>query len=72
MIDVDLTATPRVVIRDLPLPFSDLDASLCGSEGIKVFKGSQFYFYESAMTLAASKMAPFSQNITPAMMGCQE
>lgn len=72
MRDVDLTATPRVVTRDVPLPFSDIDAGLCGPGGINVFKGSQYCHYESAMTLAASRIAPMPLNITSAMMGCQD
>ncbi|XP_023251217.1 hemopexin [Seriola lalandi dorsalis] len=72
MRDVDLTATPRVVTRDVPLPVSDIDAGYCGSDGVKIFKGSQFYHYESPMILAMGKIAPELHNITPEMMGCQE
>uniref|UniRef100_A0A3Q0SMM0 Hemopexin n=1 Tax=Amphilophus citrinellus TaxID=61819 RepID=A0A3Q0SMM0_AMPCI len=72
MRDVDLTATPRVITRDVSLPLSDIDAGLCGPDGIKVFKGSQYYFYESPMALATSRIAPFAQNITSEMMGCQD
>ncbi|XP_070786476.1 hemopexin [Enoplosus armatus] len=70
--DVDLTATPRVVTRDVSLPLSDIDAALCSPEGVKVFKGSQYYQYESALTLAASRIAPVPLNITSALMGCQD
>lgn len=72
MIDVDLTATPRVVTQEQSLFLENVDAGLCGPEGIKLFKGSQFYNYESAKTLAASRIAPVPQNITSAMMGCQD
>ncbi|XP_040888046.1 hemopexin [Toxotes jaculatrix] len=72
MLDVDLTATPRVVTRDVSVPVSDIDAGLCGSDGVKVFKGSQYYRYESATTLAASRIAPEPLNITSAMLGCQD
>lgn len=72
MLDVDLTATPRTVARDLPLPLSDFDAAHCGPEGINVFKGSQYYHYESPMTLAMSRIAPVPQNINNAMMGCED
>ncbi len=70
--DVDLTATPRVVTRDLLMPLSEIDAGLCSSEGIKLFKGSQYYQYESVMTLTSSKIAPLAHDITSAMMGCQD
>ncbi|XP_070711535.1 hemopexin [Pempheris klunzingeri] len=69
---VDLTATPRTVTEDLPLPLSDIDAALCSAEGIKVYKGSQYYEYESPMLLAMSRIAPVPHNITSGMMGCQE
>ncbi|KAF3706355.1 Hemopexin [Channa argus] len=72
MREVDLTATPRVVTQDLPLPLSDIDAGLCGPEGIHLFKGGLYYHYESPMTLALSRIAPFPQNITSAMLGCQD
>ncbi|XP_015233505.1 PREDICTED: hemopexin-like isoform X2 [Cyprinodon variegatus] len=72
MRNIDLTATPRVIDRELPLPLSDIDAGLCGENGINLFKGSQFYHYESAMILAAGRIAPQPQAITSAMMGCQD
>ncbi|XP_044044147.1 hemopexin [Siniperca chuatsi] len=70
--DVDLTATPRVVTRDLPLPLSDIDAAMCNSGGVNLFKGSQYYHYESAATLILSRIAPMPQKITSAMLGCQD
>ncbi|XP_047432432.1 hemopexin [Mugil cephalus] len=72
MKDVDLTATPRAVTRDLPLPLSDIDAGLCDSDGVKVFKGSQYYDYKSPMILAMGRIAPHPQPITSAMMGCKD
>lgn len=72
MRDVVLTATPRVIAKDLPLPLSDIDAGLCGADGIKLFKGSQYYLYESPQILAGSRIAPQPANITSAMMGCKD
>ncbi|XP_034007095.1 hemopexin [Trematomus bernacchii] len=69
---VDLSATPRVVIQERPLPFSGIDAALCSAEGINVFKGATYYHYESPMTLAMSRIAPEPLNVTRAMMGCEE
>lgn len=70
--DVDLTATPRVVTLDLPLPLSDIDAALCGAEGINLFKGSEYYSYESTKILSTGRIALNPQKITSAMMGCQD
>ncbi|XP_061539489.1 hemopexin isoform X2 [Phycodurus eques] len=70
--DVDLSATPRAVTRDFPLPFSDVDAALCSQEGVDVFKGPSYYHYDNAFTLAVTRIAPVPEKITPAMMGCQE
>uniref|UniRef100_UPI0037E82D5B hemopexin n=1 Tax=Semicossyphus pulcher TaxID=241346 RepID=UPI0037E82D5B len=70
--DVDLTATPRVANEGWPLPLPGIDAGRCGPEGIEVFKGSQYYKYKSAMTLAASRIAPQPLDITSGMMGCQD
>ncbi|KAM3585261.1 uncharacterized protein V6R79_012378 [Siganus canaliculatus] len=72
MRNVDLTATPRVVNQEYPLALTDIDAGFCSAEGIKVFKGSQFYQYASAMTLATSRAAPFAEPITSAMFGCED
>lgn len=72
MLDVDLTATPRVVTQDLPLPLSDIDAGLCGPQGVQLFKGSHYYHYDSITLLAGSRLAPVAHNITSKMMGCQE
>ncbi len=72
MVDIDLTATPRVVTRDVPLPLSDIDAAHCGPDGVYIFKGSQYYHYESPMIMAMSKIAPVPQDITSEMMGCED
>lgn len=72
LLDVDLTATPRTVTRSLPLPLSDIDAAHCSSEGIKLFKGSQYYEYESPMIMAMSRIAPIPHNINSEMMGCED
>ncbi|XP_010788340.1 hemopexin [Notothenia coriiceps] len=69
---IDLSATPRAVTQERPLPFSDIDAALCSAEGINVFKGATYYNYESPMTLAMSRIAPEPLNVTRAMMGCEE
>lgn len=69
---VDLTATPRAETQVVPMPLSDIDAARCSAEGIHLFKGSQYYNYESPMMLALSKIAPVPQNITKAMIGCEE
>uniref|UniRef100_A0A7N8YIA3 Hemopexin n=1 Tax=Mastacembelus armatus TaxID=205130 RepID=A0A7N8YIA3_9TELE len=70
--DVDLNATPRVVTRELPLPFPHIDAALCRPQGVDVFEGSQYYHYENVLKMAMSRMAPVPLDITPAMMGCIE
>ncbi|XP_017288315.2 hemopexin [Kryptolebias marmoratus] len=72
MRDVDLTATPRIIVQDRPLPLSDIDAGLCGADGIKLFKGSQYYSYESPMILAMGRIAPRPAHITSAMMACED
>ncbi|XP_029942057.1 hemopexin [Salarias fasciatus] len=70
--DVDLTATPRVIQRDLPLPLVGIDASLCGADGVKIFKGSHYYHYESTRTLSTARIAPEPLPIIPALMGCDD
>uniref|UniRef100_A0A3P8W2A9 Hemopexin n=1 Tax=Cynoglossus semilaevis TaxID=244447 RepID=A0A3P8W2A9_CYNSE len=71
MLRIDLTATPRVVNEDFPLPLFELDAGFCGPNGINVFKGSHYYEYKSPMLFALSKMVPRPLDITPEMMGCE-
>ncbi|CAN9498389.1 unnamed protein product [Ophioblennius macclurei] len=72
MRDVDLTATPRVISSEVPLPLSDIDAALCGPDGIKIIKGSQYYHYESTMVFKMGRIAPQPLPITSAMMGCED
>lgn len=71
MRDVDLTATPRVINRDVPLPISPIDAALCGADGINLFKGSEYYNYESAMILAMGRIRAIPKPVTSAMIGCE-
>ncbi|XP_051915209.1 hemopexin [Hippocampus zosterae] len=70
--DINLLATPRAVTRDFPLPFSGLDAALCGADGVRVFKGPSYFHYESAFTLSTARIAPVAEKITHANMGCRE
>uniref|UniRef100_A0A665T4C5 Hemopexin n=1 Tax=Echeneis naucrates TaxID=173247 RepID=A0A665T4C5_ECHNA len=72
MHNVDLTATPRVVKQSFPLPITGIDAVQCSEGGVFVFKGSQYYEYESAMTMAMSRIAAIPNNITSEMMGCED
>ncbi|CAL9698588.1 unnamed protein product [Knipowitschia caucasica] len=61
---VDLTATPRVSLQDTPLPLSNIDAAHCGSDGIKVYKGGEYYEFGSPMLLAGSRMTPRPRSIS--------
>ncbi|XP_028321159.1 hemopexin [Gouania willdenowi] len=72
MHDVDLEATPRVVASNATLPLSDLDGALCGADGVKVFKGSHYYHYDSPKVFTMSRIAPQPLPVTAAMMGCQD
>ncbi|XP_068446515.1 hemopexin-like [Clinocottus analis] len=73
MSDVNLAATPRVVgDRPVPLPMSDIDATLCNAEGIYLFAGAQYYHYETPMILGMSRMAPRPLPVTNAILGCED
>ncbi|XP_034533930.1 hemopexin isoform X2 [Notolabrus celidotus] len=72
LLDVDLTATPRSVTQEMPIPLSDIDAGFCGPQGVAVFKGSQYYKYQTAMLLASSRIIPRPHIITSEMMGCRD
>lgn len=72
LLDVDLTATPRVVTESPPLPLSDIDAGLCGKDGINLFKGSHYYHYEDVRVLTTGRIAPVPLDITSEMLGCQD
>uniref|UniRef100_A0A4W5NI76 Hemopexin n=1 Tax=Hucho hucho TaxID=62062 RepID=A0A4W5NI76_9TELE len=72
MYDIDLSATPRTVAREAPLPISGIEAGMCGPDGIKVFVGSEYYHYETPRILAFSRIRPEPKTITPDMMGCVE
>ncbi|XP_072318714.1 hemopexin [Eucyclogobius newberryi] len=68
---IDLSATPRVVLRDLPLPLSNIDAAHCSSDGIRLYQGAVYYEYESPMILAASRIAPRPQKIPAQLFKCE-
>ncbi|KAM9328454.1 hemopexin [Pholidichthys leucotaenia] len=70
--EVSLTASPRVITQELTLPFTGIDASLCGQNGIQLFKGSQYYDYETSEVSMLSKPSPAARSITSEMMGCQD
>ncbi|KAL7369762.1 hypothetical protein ABVT39_008089 [Epinephelus coioides] len=70
--DVDLTTTPRVVTQDRPLSLSGIDAATCDSQGIKLYKGSQYYSFDSVMLMTMAKMIPEAHPITNEQMGCKD
>lgn len=72
MLDIDLSATPRVVASEAPLPISGIEAGMCGRDGVKVYVGSEYYHYETPRLLAFSKMLEEPKTITPDMMRCVE
>ncbi|KAM4601873.1 hemopexin [Polymixia lowei] len=69
MVDIDLSATPRVVAKEVLLPIPNINAGLCGPDGVRLFKGSEYYQYDSTKTLG---IATEPLKITSAMMGCQD
>lgn len=72
MLDVDLTASPRVVTTEWPIPLSGIDAALCKADGVNLYKGSQYYQYETTRILAVGRIAPRPKAITSAMMACKD
>lgn len=71
MYEVDLAATPRVVKKERPIPFSKIDAGLCDTDGVKVFIGPEYYSYETPMILALSRIRPEPHKISPEKFGCE-
>uniref|UniRef100_A0A8C7YN27 Hemopexin n=1 Tax=Oryzias sinensis TaxID=183150 RepID=A0A8C7YN27_9TELE len=69
---INLAATPREITLDAPLPFGDIDAAFCLSDGIKIFQGSNYYHYDSPMLLVMSRIAPIPLKVTSAMVGCED
>ncbi|XP_077065717.1 hemopexin [Siphateles boraxobius] len=72
MYEVDLTATPRVAKKEIPIPFPKIDAGLCDADGVKVFIGPEYYSYESPMILALARIRPKAQKISPEKFGCKD
>lgn len=71
LLDVNLIATPRSVSR-MPLPLSNIDAALCSSDGVRLFRDSSYYEYETTTLLTTSRMAPRPMPITSRMIGCRD
>lgn len=72
MYDIDLMASPRAITKEMPIPFSKIDAGLCDADGVKVFIGPEYYKHESPMLLALSKVSPQPHKISPEKFGCEE
>ncbi|XP_010901642.1 hemopexin [Esox lucius] len=70
MFDVELTATPRGVVGEVPLPFHKLDAATCSLKGITVFVGPEHFKYTSPMNLAFSRISPIPHKTSLKMFGC--
>ncbi|XP_067116158.1 hemopexin [Osmerus mordax] len=72
MLDVDLSATPRTVKSDSPLPIGGITAAVCGPEGVRVFVGSEYYDYKTPRLLAFSRIRVQPQKITSGMFNCED
>ncbi|XP_056621840.1 hemopexin [Triplophysa dalaica] len=72
MYDIDLTASPRAIKKEMPIPFPKIDAGLCDADGVKVFIGPEFYEYGSPMLLALGKGSPQPHKISPEKFGCEQ
>ncbi|XP_068165201.1 hemopexin-like [Antennarius striatus] len=72
VLSVDLTATPRTTTQEIPIPLSEIDAAHCNEHGIDLFKGSEYYHYQTFKLLSTFKIAPLPQKITSSMMGCRD
>ncbi|XP_041115898.1 hemopexin-like [Polyodon spathula] len=70
MLDVDMSVTPRKVVKEWPLHFDHVDAAMCGPEGIRVFIGEIYYEYKSPMIMATSRMQPIPHKTSKELFGC--
>ncbi|KAI1885207.1 hypothetical protein AGOR_G00217800 [Albula goreensis] len=67
---IDLSATPRSLVKEVSLPFSGIDAAMCGPEGVKVYVGAQYFEFDSPMVLSTGKIRPIPHEIPQQMLGC--
>lgn len=72
MYDIDLTASPRAIKKEMPIPFPKIEAGLCDADGVKVFIGPEFYEYGSPMLLALGMGSPQPHKISPEKFGCEQ
>ncbi|XP_068612463.1 hemopexin [Brachionichthys hirsutus] len=72
VLNVNLTATPRVKGHQISIPLSDIDAAHCDDQGIDLFRGSQYHHYQTFGLLSTFKIATLPQRITPSMVGCRD
>ncbi|KAG9333418.1 hypothetical protein JZ751_012678 [Albula glossodonta] len=70
MLDIDLSATPRTVLKEWRLPFPKIDAGMCSADGVRVFVGAEYFHYETPMLLALSRIRPQPHKISLEMLGC--
>ncbi|XP_035263517.1 hemopexin-like [Anguilla anguilla] len=70
MKDIDLSATPRNVTKDIPHPFPRIDAAACCPHGVRVYVGTEYFEYKSPTLMAMSKMQPEAHKVPMEMLGC--
>uniref|UniRef100_W5KCV7 Hemopexin n=1 Tax=Astyanax mexicanus TaxID=7994 RepID=W5KCV7_ASTMX len=71
MLEIDLTATPRTVKKELPITIAQVDAAMCDTDGVKVYVGPVYYKYQSPTIMAVAKISPAPQKISPEKFSCE-
>lgn len=69
MYSVNLSTTPRTVIKDTILPMT-VEAATCDSSGVRLFVGSEFYSYENPNSIAISGTTVIPQKTPKNILGC--
>ncbi|KAL0985520.1 hypothetical protein UPYG_G00157950 [Umbra pygmaea] len=70
MFEIQMTSTPRVVVKDFLLPFPKVDATICSPKGIRVFLGANYVEFQSPKLLAFSRIKPLPHKTSQQMFGC--
>ncbi|XP_015219463.2 hemopexin [Lepisosteus oculatus] len=72
MLDVDLTATPRTVVKEWTLPYKHIDGAMCGADKVRVFVGPEYFEYESPRLLALGRIKPPPHKISVDLLKCED
>ncbi|XP_048835202.1 hemopexin isoform X3 [Brienomyrus brachyistius] len=70
MYSMNLTTTPRTMMKDTILPMTNVGAATCDHQGVRLFVGSDFYRFDNPNSIAVNGTAVLPQKTPKNILGC--